>query len=174
MDSPSFSSSSTMCETSNIRFGKLDIVMQSYNSVPTIQSFYDNTSLVQTTKTRSIKIEEPYTTSKNKGNEKTNGNVYTQVSIVPSLNTSVNNQLLPESTVFCWWCHITPVLVEYACFLPIKYDELRNRYTKHGYFCCWECTKAFNFDIRDIKSRYRSYLINNMSSIVRNISFTYY
>ena len=173
MDSPSLSSSSTMCETSNIRFGKLDIVLQSYNSVPTIQSFYDNTSLVQSDKTISIQIEEPYATSINKDNDKKNSNNYTQVSIVPNFDTSSNLQLLPEFTVFCWWCRITPVRVDYACFLPIKHDDLRNRYTKHGYFCCWECTKAFNFDIRDIKSGYRSYLIHNICRTLYGISFSH-
>ena len=29
-------------ETSNIKFGKLDIVLKSFNSLPTMQSFYEN------------------------------------------------------------------------------------------------------------------------------------
>ena len=43
-----------------------------------------------------------------------------------------------------------------------KYDEKKKCYSKHGYFCCWECTKSFNFETRDVKSGYRSYLIHQI------------
>ena len=169
----SLSSSSTLCETSNIRFGKLDILLQSYNSVPTFQSFYDNTSLVASDQTKSIHIEEPYNCKK-KDTLKSESITQTQVSIVPSLQISMNlDEPLPETNVICWWCCIVSIPVEYACFLPIKYDELRKRYTKQGYFCCWECTKAFNFDIRDIKGGYRSYMIHNICRSLYGIKYAH-
>ena len=44
-------------ETSNIKFGKLDIVLQSYNTVPTIESFYNTIPEISTEKNvRSLRI----------------------------------------------------------------------------------------------------------------------
>ena len=50
-------------ETSNIKFGKLDIVLQSYNTVPTIESFYNTIPEISTEKKTSVHFEssKPHT-----------------------------------------------------------------------------------------------------------------
>ena len=38
---------------------------------------------------------------------------------------------------------------------------------------CWECTKAYNFDIRDIKTGMRSYLIQKVCRQLYGIKLSY-
>ena len=156
-------------ETSNIRFGKLDIVLKSYNSVPTTDSFYNNVTEISNGSIKNIVDEQSQTKpvmfdSVFDQNVSSNNNII-PVSINPRLllfNENSNTSLV----VTCWWCRLSVIPVTLSCFLPINYDELRNRYTKHGYFCSWECAKSFNFDINDIQASYRSYLIQR---ICRNL-----
>ncbi len=45
---------------------------------------------------------------------------------------------------WCWWCchpFDGPDL-----HMPIKYDELRKKFTTMGTFCSWGCMKAYNID----------------------------
>ena len=142
-----------VCETSSIRFGKLDIVLQSFNSVPDIASFYNTTS-AGVTNTTTLLVH---------GNNTHNNT--TLCDIVPC---SINRRFTPITSeniggdVMCWWCHVNVISVSNSCFLPSNYDEKKKCYSKHGYFCCWECTKSFNFETRDVKSGYRSYLIHQI------------
>ena len=69
---------------------------------------------------------------------------------------------LCNGTVTCWWCRIHEIRKDRACFIPLQYDEQRQIYTKSGYFCSWECVKAYNFEINDSKKTYRLYLIHTL------------
>ena len=157
-------------ETSSIRFGKLDIVLKSYNSVPTVESFYNNVPQMsnEPLKNNVTGEEKSQTTSvmfDSVFDQNVSSGTIIPVSINPRLllfNENSNTSLL----VTCWWCRLSVIPITLSCFLPINYDELRNKYTKHGYFCSWECAKSFNFDINDIKASYRSYLIQR---ICRNL-----
>ena len=157
-------------ETSSIRFGKLDIVLKSYNSVPTVESFYNNVPQMSNEPLKNNVIGEEKSQTKSVMfdsvfDKNVSSSTIIPVSINPRLllfNENSNTSLL----VTCWWCRLSVIPITLSCFLPINYDELRNKYTKHGYFCSWECAKSFNFDINDIKASYRSYLIQR---ICRNL-----
>ena len=73
-----------------------------------------------------------------------------------------DNEREEGDKVNCWWCRITVVSKNQACFVPSSYDEYRGRYVTCGYFCSWECAKAFNFDLNDRKRPYRSYLLHSL------------
>ena len=170
--------SNSCVETSNIKFGKLDIVLQSYNTIPTIESFYDQIPDISSKKSKRINFEE--------------STIIPQVPPPQCLNESILLAKKPDifpctmhpklqistfdfnsSSVYCWWCRITCVNTTEACFLPLHHDELRKTYVKHGFFCCWECTKAYNFDIRDIKTGMRSYMIQKVCRQLYGIKVTY-
>lgn len=51
-----------------------------------------------------------------------------------------------EEDIMCWWCKTVKVDKDKKRFLPTDYDEKRQRYKYIGYFCSWNCVKAFNFD----------------------------
>ena len=51
-----------------------------------------------------------------------------------------------ENNITCWWCKTRKADLFKKRFLPIKYDEKRQRYAYIGFFCSWSCVKAFNFD----------------------------
>lgn len=52
--------------------------------------------------------------------------------------------------LICWWC--VHSLDQYPCYhLPIKYDDLRKRYTTKGNFCSWECMKAYALSMNTAK-----------------------
>ena len=106
-----------VCETSSIRFGKLDIVLQSFNSVPDIASFYNTTS-AGVTNTTTLLVH---------GNNTHNNT--TLCDIVPC---SINRRFTPITSeniggdVMCWWCHVNVISVSNSCFLPSNYDEKKN------------------------------------------------
>ena len=155
----------SLCETSNIKFGKLDIVLQSNNSVPDIKSFYDTVAGINNSNTTPIIIQNGNTTTINNNNNTntTNDNIFPCSFSRPFNNSTIKNPSTDqEREIYCWWCRITSINISQICFLPTDYNEKKKIYTKHGYFCCWECAKSFNFDIRDIKAGFRSYLINQI------------
>jgi len=154
-------SKKTQKETCSIKFGELQIVMNSVNSVPNVETFYENVPISPKRKfTKQIitpfseplsKIEQEKSRVKKKSqpcNVKSNGFDFL-TRLVPS----------PNGIVFCWWCRIYQTDYETSCFVPLKKDELRNRYQGAGVLCSWECAKAFNFEDRDSKTCYRNYLI---------------
>jgi len=64
--------------------------------------------------------------------------------------------------MLCWWCchNIDGAILN----LPLKYDEHRKHFTTLGYFCSWECMKAFSIDEYGIN---RGGLINSNIAIMR-------
>ena len=162
------------CETSNIKFGKLDIVLHSYNSIPTIQSIYDSVPDLKTN-TSNCNIIEQHKSVKpiqdiNSSTIKQSYEIFPSC-ITPQFSTYYNTleEPIDENMVICWWCRISCVRIQLSCFLPIQYDDIRKKHIKRGYFCCWECVKAFNFELNDIKAQFRSYLIQNICKKIYGI-----
>ena len=168
--SPKNDQSMNIFETSNIKFGKLDIVLKSFNSLPTMQTFYENIPDIKNITSDNIFSEDQH---QNKTTCQTNTDipVIAPVSVQPCF-LWFNEQCDQNKLVTCWWCRLSVVPISVSCFMPIYYDELRDKYTKHGYFCSWECTKSFNFEIKDIKSLYRSYLIQRICNKLYGINNT--
>ena len=140
-------------ETSSIRFGKLDIVLKSYNSVPTVESFYNNVPQIsnEPIKNNVIGEEKSQTMFDSVFDQNVSSSTIIPVSINPRLllfNENSNTSLL----VTCWWCRLSVIPITLSCFLPINYDKLRNKYTKHGYFCSWECIKAYAIDRNQVNT----------------------
>jgi len=50
----------------------------------------------------------------------------------------------------CWWCCHT-IKCE-TLRLPYKYDTMRDTFHTMGYFCSWECMKAWNMNSRSTKA----------------------
>ena len=50
----------------------------------------------------------------------------------------------------CWWCCHT--FDGKPLRLPYKYDSVKNEFHAMGYFCSWECMKAWNMDSRNMRS----------------------
>ena len=148
-------------ETSNIKFGKLDIVLKSFNSLPNVESFYENAPEISNFSRKDVILEHEKLSKVSDLKKDVPTPVIVPVSITPRF-LFCNNNTISENLVTCWWCRLSVIPSNMSCFLPITYDELKNKHTKHGYFCSWECAKAFNFDLRDIKSSYRSYLIHRI------------
>ena len=157
---PKNSQSMHSFETSNIKFGKLDRVLKSFNSLRMMQNFYENIPEIKNTPSDNIFGDDHH---QNKTIHQTNTDVpiIAPVSIQPCF-IWFNEQYDQKKLVTCWWCRLSVIPISSSCFIPIYYDESRDKYTKHGYFCSWECTKAFNFEIKDIKCSYRSYLIQRI------------
>lgn len=157
-------------ETSNIKFGKLDIVLKSFNSLPTMQTFYENIPDIKNVPSDNIFGDDQHQ-SKTTCQTNTDIPIIAPVSIQPCF-LWFNEQCDQNKLVTCWWCRLSVVPISLSCFIPIYYDESRDKYTKHGYFCSWECTKAFNFEIKDIKCSYRSYLIQRICRKLYGINNT--
>ena len=169
---------SSCVETSNIKFGKLDIVLQSYNTVPTIEAFYENIPDISSKKNKRVNFEDSINIVQSPPPQCMNESVILAQTpdIFPCTmhpKLQISSLDLNASTVYCWWCCITCINTTEACFLPLHHDELRKTYVKHGFFCCWECTKAYNFDIRDIKTGRRSYMIQKICRQLYGIKATY-
>jgi hypothetical protein len=62
------------------------------------------------------------------------------------------------STSICWWCchscHST------VLNMPISHDEYKNVFQTFGYFCSFECMKAYNLHDNDSNKCIRSSLIS--------------
>ena len=158
-------------EISNIKFGKLDIVLKSFNSLPTMQSFYENIPEITNCSNDHIFSSEIKNVTETKEEKVIEIPVIAPVSIQPCF-LWFNEQCDQQKLVTCWWCRLSVIPMRSSCFIPVYYDETRNKYTKHGYFCSWECTKAFNFEIKDIKTSYRSYLIQRICRKLYGINNT--
>ena len=112
-------------ETSSIRFGKLDIVLKSYNSVPTVESFYNNVPQIsnEPIKNNVIGEEKSQTMFDSVFDQNVSSSTIIPVSINPRLllfNENSNTSLF----VTCWWCRLSVIPITMSCFLPINYDEL--------------------------------------------------
>ena len=156
-------------ETCSVQFGKLNITVNSMNSVPTFQSFYETIPCITSKqKERSdffehneIKQHYHHRQEQEQQQEQKSTTIepcnYSKKIIVTDTPCLQQNE-----TVTCWWCRIHEIRKDRACFIPLQYDEQRQIYTKSGYFCSWECVKAYNFEINDSKKTYRSYLIHSL------------
>ena len=161
-------------ETSNIKFGKLDIVLQSYNTVPTIESFYNTIPEISTEKKTSVHFEssKPHTDTTIGTKKLSIFPCSSNPKLIENVESTTNVPIKNEPEIFCWWCRVTPMCISNACFLPLKHNELKNTYSKHGFFCSWECTKAYNFEHHDIKTGQRSYLIQKICRSLYGINRT--
>lgn len=165
-------------ETSKIQFGKIDIVVNSVNTVPNIISFYDSMPLIaqEHMSRHSLLASKMFhastpTKTNNKNQEKIDNNNNDNSIISECIHEKKHDEHDTVTTitcrnnddlVYCWWCKIHVMRKEESCFLPWKYNEYRDIHEKIGYFCCWECVKAYNFDMKDNKMSFRQYLINNV------------
>tara|TARA_Y100000389_G_C17468180_1_gene527683 strand:- start:2886 stop:3530 length:645 start_codon:yes stop_codon:yes gene_type:complete len=66
----------------------------------------------------------------------------TNRSIIDAYNHAIQSRLdKPLCDICCWWCTYpfdhTPISV------PFKYDEKRCKFHIEGYFCSWQCGKAY-------------------------------
>lgn len=68
-----------------------------------------------------------------------------------------NDDHLNKPDILCWWCKINKALSSY--FVPLKYDDKRQRYIKMGFFCSWSCVKSYNMDMNDSQKQFRHSLI---------------
>lgn len=61
----------------------------------------------------------------------------------------------------CWWCCYELPL--YPVFIPLKYDEIKDLFNGYGYFCSFNCAKAFNNHEPLVKKIDTNSLINFMA-----------
>ena len=67
----------------------------------------------------------------------------------------------PENTdIHCWWCCHS--FENSPKTLPYKYDSITKRFRVMGYFCSWECVKAYNLDITDARVGQRNSYLSQM------------
>jgi hypothetical protein len=156
-----------MTETCDIHFGKLKIVMNSTNSVPDATAFFEKVAIT----TRPIPIQQ----SQQSQSQSQSSFMVSQTELANEhmkkaskpchkktrrCCTETDNNSL--NYCYCWWCRETKIEMDSACFVPMKYNELTKKYAGSGYFCSWECAKAFNFDMNDAKVAFRGYLIHDL------------
>uniref|UniRef100_A0A6C0CQZ6 MYM-type domain-containing protein n=1 Tax=viral metagenome TaxID=1070528 RepID=A0A6C0CQZ6_9ZZZZ len=153
-NAPIFSSiPSSSFETSKIQFGKLNITVSSMNNVPDISTFFsDNSSSC------SFIAKQPLVSSAIQYPVPTNNKKAEIFRPCKQLLVTTNNHDSSE-IVTCWWCRLRQIPKNKACFIPSSYDDKRDVYTKYGFFCCWECTRAYNFELRDVRVSLRAYWI---------------
>ena len=60
----------------------------------------------------------------------------------------------------CWWC--CHPIKEKPLHLPNSYDNMKKEYKVFGYFCSWNCMKAYNLDTNDSNMNNRMSLISLM------------
>jgi hypothetical protein len=71
-----------------------------------------------------------------------------------------NENWLHNTDVCCWWC--CNKFENVPIGLPIKYDDLKNKFQVKGVFCSFSCVVAYNNDVR--KNNIRDYLIKFLYS----------
>ena len=167
-------SSNSSFETSNIKFGDLNIVLNSFNSVPDVQSFYETgPNIVKKISETPVIFEDS-----NRKVDRTIKDTFNKepVKLFSCTSNVQFDEILSNyieasdsNRVTCWWCRIVVLPKEQCCFLPLHYDEMKKIYTKHGYFCCWECVKSYNFSLTDNKSNFRCYLIRSVCRMLYGI-----
>jgi len=78
-------------------------------------------------------------------------------------------ELLKKTDIQCWWCchsFDTP-----PCFVPTKYDDLRDRFKITGNFCSWNCAKSYILD--DNLGVHRSSDIHNFTRMLLKMGINY-
>jgi hypothetical protein len=60
----------------------------------------------------------------------------------------------------CWWC--VHAIKNVALCLPISYDRKHDQFDGIGFFCGWECMKAYNVYDNNSGKDFRSSLITMM------------
>ena len=160
------SSQNASFQTCNIQFGRLNITVNSMNTIPTFQSFYETMPLINhnNTETKIDFFEDKVVHSPI---------VAYACHLNKNLPVQTDDETTENDSIYCWWCRVHRVQKEKACFIPVQYDKYREKYTKCGFFCCWECVKAYNFDINDSKKSYRSYLIQTLCKRLYGIQKAY-
>lgn len=174
-------------ETCNIKFGKLNITMNSVNTVPSATAYYEQMSTMSAST-----CERQKKRAKNAGctvpKETVRERVMVSNAEIANENMKQASQPCRAGGVFsssssteqtkdrgsetmrrdikCWWCRVSEIDFEGSCFLPTRHDDLRKRYEGYGFFCSWECVKAFNFDARDVKTSFRRYLIGQLCRLL--------
>ena len=169
-----YSNSNTSFETSNIKFGDLNIVLNSFNSVPDVQSFYETVpNIVKKISETPIIFQDTNRKLNDKIQNTDPVKIFACTSNVQFDEMLSNYKEVSDSNkVTCWWCRIVVLPKEQCCFLPLHYDEMKKVYTKHGYFCCWECVKSYNFSLIDNKSNFRCYLIRSVCRLLYGIQLS--
>ncbi len=87
-------------------------------------------------------------------------------------NAQVSRHAAEYATVcpsrLCWHCCDDLSNAVDTKRLPVAYNALRRAVSLVGYFCCWECAKAYSFDMRDNEG------IGKRASILRHVFLDMY
>jgi hypothetical protein len=87
-------------------------------------------------------------------------------------NAQVSRHATEYATVcpsrLCWHCCDDLSNAVDAKRLPVAYNALRRAVSLVGYFCCWECAKAYSFDMRDNEG------VGRRASILRHVFLDMY
>jgi hypothetical protein len=87
-------------------------------------------------------------------------------------NAQVSRQAAEYATVcpsrLCWHCCEELSNAVDAKRLPVAYNAMRRAVSLVGYFCCWECAKAYSFDMRDNEG------VGRRASILRHVFLDMY
>ena len=87
-------------------------------------------------------------------------------------NAQVSKNATEYATVcqsrLCWHCCDELSNAVDAKRLPVAYNALRRAVSLVGYFCCWECAKAYSFDMRDNEG------VGRRASILRHVFLDMY
>lgn len=87
-------------------------------------------------------------------------------------NAQVSRHATEYATVcpsrLCWHCCDDLSNAVDAKRLPVAYNALRRAVSLVGFFCSWECTKAYSFDMRDNEG------VGRRASIMRHVFLDMY
>lgn len=153
-------------ETSNVLFGNLNITVNSAK-----------TDLVEFSNSITENKKNDFLFSDNNRPSDNNINVIEQTKYhisqkqISEFNDNENvfiNEDKKIKKIHCWWCKLIQVQIGNHAFIPSEYDDKRKRFRHFGFFCSWNCAKAYNLD-EDINIKTKQIRNYNINKICKNI-----